>query len=317
LLTTSYDTSKQTLAGDNRVNQLIDPNTYYTIYGDNSRQRYDASSAEKLYIKIERKQFYALFGDMNTGLDVTELAKFKRNMTGAKSEFDNGKFAYTAFAAENVNNFIKDEIQGEGISGLYRLSGKDIVINSDNIVIETRDRFRSEIILKTEVMRRYLDYSIDYTDGTIFFRRPIPSRDENFNPIFIVADYEVEAPVTGDITAGGRAAVRLNDGKVEIGGTLVHDATYQNAGDLIGVDARIELDSKTEVRLEAATTDVTTANKDLSGSAYSAEIVHGGDDLKARAYVIQQEADFGLGQQSISQTGTVVALMPAIVLPRK
>ena len=304
LLTTSYDTSKKTLAGDNRVNQLIDPNTYYTIYGDNSRQRYDASSAEKLYIKIERKQFYALFGDMNTGLSVTELSKFQRNMTGAKSEFDNGKFAYTAFAAENVNNFIKDEIQGEGLSGLYRLSGKDIVINSDNIVIETRDRFRSEIIIKSEVMRRYLDYSIDYTDGTIFFRRPIPSRDENFNPIFIVADYEVEAPVTGDITAGGRAAVRLNEGKIEIGGTLVHDASYQNAGDLIGVDARIEIDSKTEVRLEAATTDVTTASKDLTGSAYSAEIVHGGDDLKARAYAIQQEPDFGLGQQSISQTGT-------------
>ncbi len=304
LLTTSYDTSKQTIAGDNRVNQLIDPNTYYTIYGDNSRQRYDASSAEKLYIKIERKQFYALFGDMNTGLDVTELSKFKRNMTGVKSEFDNGQIAYTAFAAENVNNFIKDEIQGEGISGLYRLTGKDIVINSDNIVIETRDRFRSEIILKTEVMRRYLDYSIDYSDGTIFFRRPIPSRDENFNPIFIVADYEVEAPVTGDITAGGRAALRLNEGKVEIGGTLVHDATYQNAGDLIGVDARIELDSKTEVRLEAATTDVSTATQDLSGAAYSAEIVHGGDDIKARAYAIQQDPDFGLGQQSISQTGT-------------
>jgi len=33
-LTTSYDTSKKTLAGDNRVDQLIDPNTYYTIYGD-------------------------------------------------------------------------------------------------------------------------------------------------------------------------------------------------------------------------------------------------------------------------------------------
>jgi len=304
LLTTSYDTSKQTTAGDNRVNQLIDPNTYYTIYGDNSRQRYDASSAEKLYIKIERKQFYALFGDMNTGLTVTELSKFQRNMTGVKSEFDNGKLAYTAFAAENVNNFIKDEIQGEGISGLYRLSGKNIVINSDNIVIETRDRFRSEVIVKTEVMRRYLDYSIDYSDGTIFFRRPIPSRDESFNPIFIVADYEVEAPITGDVTAGGRAALRLNEGKVEIGGTLVHDATYQNAGDLIGADARIEIDSKTEVRLEAATTNVSTANNDLTGAAYSAEVVHGGDDLKTRVYAKQQDPDFGLGQQSISQTGT-------------
>ncbi len=304
LLTTAYDTSKRSLAGDNRVNQLIDPNTYYTIYGDNSRQRHDASSAEKLYIKIERSQFYALFGDMDTGLTVTELSKFNRRMTGVKSEYDNGKISYTAFAAENINNFIKDEIQGEGISGLYRLTGNNIVINSDNIVIETRDRFRSEIIINTETMRRYLDYSIDYTDGTIFFRRPIASRDENFNPIFIVADYEVEAAVKGDITAGGRAAIKLNEDKVELGATLVHDASDQNKGDLIGVDARIEIDSKTEVRLEAATTDVTSAGQDLTGSAWSAEIVHGGDNLKLRAYAKQQDTDFGLGQQSISQSGT-------------
>jgi len=304
LLTTSYDTSKETVAGDNRVNQMIDPNTYYTIYGDNSRQRHDASSAEKLYVKIERSQFYALFGDMNTGLTITDLSKFERNMTGVKSEYDNGKVSYTAFAAENVNNFIKDEIQGEGISGLYRLSGNNIVINSDNIVIETRDRFRSEIIIKTETMRRYLDYSIDYTDGTIYFRKPIASRDEKFNPIFIVADYEVEAPVEGDITAGGRAAIKLNEDKVELGATLVHDATYRNEGDLIGADARIEIDSQTEVRVEAATTDVTSGTSDLTGSAYSAEIVHGGDDFKARAYAKQQDTDFGLGQQSISQSGT-------------
>jgi outer membrane protein OmpA-like peptidoglycan-associated protein len=304
LLTTSYDTSKETVAGDNRVNQLIDPNTYYTIYGDNSRQRYDASSAEKLYVKIERQQFYALFGDMDTGLTMTDLSKFSRRMTGVKSEFDNGDFTYTAFAAENKNNFIKDEIQGEGISGLYRLSGKDIVINSDEIVIETRDRFRSEIIIKRETMRRYLDYSIDYTDGTIFFRRPIASRDENFNPVFIVADYEVVSPVDGDITAGGRAAVRLNDGQIELGGTVVHDGSYDNQGDLIGADARFDIDSKTVLRLEMATTDVSSGNQDLTGSAYSAEIVHGGDLFKARAYAKQEEPDFGLGQQSISQSGT-------------
>ena len=304
LLTTSYDTSKNSDDTDNRVNQMIDPNTYYTIYGDNSRQRFDASSAEKLYIKIERQQFYAMFGDMNTGLSIADLSKFERNMTGAKSEYDNGKFAYTAFAAENVNNFIKDEIQGEGISGLYRLSGKDIVINSDNIVIETRDRFRSEIILKSENMRRYLDYSIDYSDGTIFFRRPIPSRDENFNPIFIVADYEVEAPVDGDITAGGRAAVRFREGQIEIGGSVIHDGTYLNEGDLVGADARIEINSTTEARFEAAISDVTNGTQDLDGSAYSAEIVHGGDDLKVRVYAKQQDEKFGLGQQSIGQSGT-------------
>ena len=304
LLTTAYDTSKQQQAGDRRVNQLIDPNTYYTIYGDNSRQRHDASSADKLYIKIERKQFYALFGDMDTGLTVTELSKFNRRMTGAKSEYDDGRYAFTAFAAENQNNFIKDEIRGEGISGLYRLSGRNIVINSDDIVIETRDRFRSEIIIKSEPMRRYLDYSIDYTDGTIYFRKPIASRDENFNPIFIVADYEVESPVKGDITAGGRGAVKFNEGRVEIGASAIHDGSYLNKGNLYGADARIEVDAQTEVRLEVATSDVTSNKQALSGSAYSAEVVHGGDNLRARVYAKQQDEDFGLGQQSISQKGT-------------
>ena len=304
LLTAAYDTSKKKVAGEERVNQLIDPNTYYTIYGDNSNQRYDASSNKKLFVKIERHQFYALFGDMDTGLSTTELSKFSRRMTGFKSEYDDGKYSYTAFAAENVNNFIKDEIQGEGISGLYHLRGKNIVINSDEIVIETRDRFRSEIILKTEILSRYLDYSIDYSDGTIFFRRPILSRDESFNPIFIVADYEVESPETGGITAGGRAAVKLNGGDIELGGTLINDGTDQNEGDLIGVDARITINDKTEARLEIATTDVESAGTDFSGSAYSAEVIYGGDEIKARAYAKQEDEDFGLGQQSVSQTGT-------------
>jgi uncharacterized repeat protein (TIGR01451 family) len=304
LLTASYDSAKDTNITKNRVNQLIDPNTYYTIYGDNSRQRYDASSAEKLYLKIEREQFYALYGDMNTGLDITYLSRFERNMTGAKSEYDDGKFTYTAFAAENINNFIKDEIQGKGISGLYQLSGKDIVINSDNIQIQTRDRFRSETFLKVENLRRYIDYSIDYRDGTILFRRPIPSRDANFNPIFIVVNYEVEAPVDGGITAGGRGAVRFNEGKIEVGGTLVHDGTYSKEGDLVGADARIEINDTTEVRLEAAVTEATSGTEDINGSAYLAELVHGGDKLKGMIYARQQDEDFGFDQQSISQTGT-------------
>ena len=100
------------------------------------------------------------------------------------------------------------------------------------------------------------------------------------------------------------SAARLNEGAVEVGGSLIHDATYDNEGDLVGADARIEIDDKTEVRLEAAVTDVTSAGTDRSGAAYSAEVVHGGDDLKLRAYAKQQDEEFGLGQQSISQSGT-------------
>ena len=47
---------------------------------------YDAASASKLYLKIERDQFYALFGDFDTGLTVTELSRYSRSLTGLKTE---------------------------------------------------------------------------------------------------------------------------------------------------------------------------------------------------------------------------------------
>ena len=304
LLTTAYDSDKGEYETDNRVNQLIDPDTYYTIYGDGTNQRYDASSSEKLYLKVEREQFYALYGDYDSGLNVTELSNFSRRMTGFKSEMTAGAFSYTAFAAENKNNFIKDEIPGDGTSGLYRFSNQGLVINSEKIVIETRDRFRSEVIIESKTLVRHLDYNIDYQEGTVYFREPIMSRDANFNPVYIVADYEVEAPVKGGVTAGARAAVKLMDDALEVGASVVHDATFAAESDLVGVDAKLEISEKTKVKFEAASTSGDNAGTAVSGNAMLAEIEHKGDELQGRIYAKQQDAEFGLGQQSASQTAT-------------
>ncbi len=304
LLTTSYDTDKGKLDSANRVNQLIDPDTYYTIYGDGTSQRYDASSADKLYVKIERDQFYALYGDYATGLDVTELSKYSRRLTGFKSELNTDKYSYNVFAAENVNNFVKNEIRGDGTSGLYRLTGNDIVINSETIVIEIRDRFRSEKIIETRTLRRHLDYNIDYQDGTIYFREPIASTDTSFNPIYIIADYEVESPVDGDISAGGRAAIKLMDDKIELGASVVHDATVGTESNLVGADVSVDVADDTRVKMEVATTDGKNGSLDVSGKAYLAEVAHGSKNLQGRVYVKQQDAEFGLGQQSGTQSGT-------------
>ena len=58
-----------------RLQDVIEPDRYYTLYGDATEQRNEAASARKLYLKLERKQFYALFGDFDTGLTVTELSR--------------------------------------------------------------------------------------------------------------------------------------------------------------------------------------------------------------------------------------------------
>ena len=120
ILTMAFDSDKP----DERRKSLlgtIDPNEYYTLYGDGSAPRHDAPSQDKLYLKLERGQFYALFGDYETGLTQTQLSRYSRTLNGIKVENGGGPVVFTVFAAETPQSFAHDEIQGDGTSGLYRL----------------------------------------------------------------------------------------------------------------------------------------------------------------------------------------------------
>ena len=304
LLTLAADTTKEKAAGETEMFRTIDPDTYYTLYGDTTQQGYEAPSRKRLYVKIEKKQFYALFGDYATDLTVTELARYNRNATGAKSEFENGRFAFTAFVNEADSGFIKDEIQGNGTSGLYHLSGNNILPNSETIIIETRDRFKSEVILESRPLTRHVDYQIDYDTGALFFKAPVFSRDDRFNPIFIVADYETEAGDTGELNYGGRGAVKFLDGKIEVGASHIHEGGTGAEGDLSGADASVRLSKNTTVRAEVAVSDKQSGTEQKEGNAYLAEMVHGSEKLAGKLYVREQQPGFGLGQQNGSEEGT-------------
>ncbi len=303
LLTMAYDSDKADLDGET-LHQQIDPDTYYPLYGDNTQQGYEASSADNLYIKLERDQFYALFGDFETGLNVTELSRYSRNLNGFKTEWQSEHLEVTAFASETRQAFVKDEIRGDGTSGLYHLSGDPVVINSEQLVIETRGRLHDEVIVNVETLARHTDYEIDYDDGTLFFKKPIPSRDEDFNPIYIVARYETIASDDAQLNYGGRAAVKLMDDKVEIGASYIHEEAGTDEGDLVGVDATIKITENTTLHLEAAQTDTEEAGVDADGNAYLAELEHSSQNLEARAYYRQQDEGFGLDQQNVSESGT-------------
>lgn len=298
LLTMAYDSSRGSKDLDNRLFQTVDPDTYYTLYGDAARQQYEASSVRKLYLKIERDQFYALFGDFDTGLTVTELSRYSRRFNGFKSAYESERFGYSAFVADTDQAFVKDEIRGDGTSGLYRLSRKGIAPNSDTVVIETRDRFHSENIVNTQRLTRFIDYAIDYDAGTLFFKAPVFSRDENFNPIYIVAEYERDDSSETAFAYGGRGSVKLADGKVEVGATYIHDGPENAAGRLAGVDAGIDLGDGLRIKAEAAETSKQDEDGDNSGRAYMAEIHKQSADLDARLYLRELGRGFGLGQQN-------------------
>ena len=301
LLTLAYDTAKQT--GGTLLKQAVDPTQYYTLYADATQAQYDAASASRLYVKLERKQFYALFGDYDTGLSITELSRYSRTMNGVKSEYKGAKTGYSAFASINAQAYGKEEIPGNGTSGLYKLSRGNILINSDKLRIETRDRFQSRLILGTRNLTRYLDYDLDSVLGTLTFHEPVAIRDRDSNPIYIVVEYEAADPADQAATMGGR--VHWQPGKdTEIGTTLIHEGTVGASGNLQGIDGSYRINEHSKLRLEAAATKRNLTGTPVSGSAWLGELQHHEEKWDARAYMRVQAAGFGMGQQASSEIAT-------------
>jgi hypothetical protein len=225
-------------------------------------------------------------------------------MNGLKSEYRGETLQYSAFASEDTTAFRKDEIQGDGTSGLYHLTRNPIVLNSEHVRIQVRDRFHSEQILSETTLARYTDYTIDYTAGTLFFRRPVPSRDEGFNPVFIVVDYETQSSGEGTFSGGGRGAVTLAGGKVEVGATAIHEGTTGADGDLLAADLKVKLGEATELRAEVGTSATGTGAAAQDGTAYTVKVEHLGEVVAGRVYAREQDAAYGIGQQSGGEAGT-------------
>lgn len=303
LLTIAYDSARQRGTVENSVlRQGIDPNRYYTLYADATQQQYDAASVRRLYLKIEKRQFYAMFGDHDTGLTVTEFGRYSRTLNGFKSEYRGERFAWNAFAARTAQGFRKDEIQGDGTSGLYRLRQRAIQQNSEKVRIEVRDRFQPDRVLNTRMLTPWLDYQIDYDFGTLFLRAPLFSRDTELNPQFLVVEYESADSAMESWTYGGRAAVRIGEGG-EAGATYIREGTIGRDGTLAALDARYRIDESTRMRAEVATSTRQAEVGETSGRAWLVEIQHDDGKLAWQAYARQQQPGFGLGQQSFLAEG--------------
>ncbi|HEX8468017.1 MAG TPA: hypothetical protein VF620_09460 [Allosphingosinicella sp.] len=307
LMTLAYDSDKK--ADETRFGGVIEPDAYYTVYADRTERRYDAASVRKLYLKLERPQFYALFGDYETGIDEPQLARYVRAFNGVKAEYRSDRLSATAFAADSPNRHRHDEIQGNGLSGPYALGARNILANSERVWIEVRDRLRSDRIVERRLLSRHVDYDIDYVAGTLRFREPILSRSSALDPQFIVADYEVDGIASRTVNAGGRASWRSKDQKVQVAATAVSDSNGQARTNLAGADVRYRPDLSTEIRAEVAVSD----NETKSGSgaepagtatAWQIEAEHHGSRIDLLAYAREREAGFGLGQTSAAENGT-------------
>ena len=306
LMTLAVDTDKRRGNRDTGFDGEIDPNAYYTLYGDRTYQEFEGVSRYPLFIKLEKRQAYAMFGDFDTDVTEGRLTSYNRKLTGLKAEYVGDKLQVLGFAAETNQGFMKDEIAAEGLSGPYYLSNDNVLPQSEEIIVETRDRVRPDVILETKALVRYLDYTLDYFTGEIIFRLPVDATDANFNPNVIVVDYETSEDAERNITAGGRIQAQILNDKVQVGTTFTHEnGSALAAGaksNQIGVDVIAQLSDTTELRAEYALTDQAG---DGSGAADAklVELVHTSESVLAEAYFREEDAGFGLGQRASNTNG--------------
>jgi outer membrane protein OmpA-like peptidoglycan-associated protein len=169
----------------------LEPDQNYAIYGDASELHYAAPSQGGNYIAVEKDESYVRYGDFRTPLNNGEFLRYERAATGVNTAFTSGDHNFKAFLTKSDFGTVKDELQGDGTSGYYYFSRSPVVEHSEKIVLEIRDRYQREKILEVRPLARNRDYTLSYFDGAVLFKSPVPVTDDAFNPVYIVAIYEV------------------------------------------------------------------------------------------------------------------------------
>lgn len=249
-LTVSLDTART--RDPQRLFRSYAPDELFPVYGDTSNPSEEAERQGKLFLRVDTPRGFAQWGDFNSRLERTELMRYDRALEGLSARSENGRLSFQGFAAPSKQTLHRDLFTPDGTSGPYLLQARPIVARSETVVLETRDRYRTEQVLQRQIKVRDLDYTLDTASGTLFFRGPIPPFDERFNPLRIVVTYEQHRD-SGKTTwiAGGRAALAISD-RLETGVSAIREDRDADPLQLVGVDLNWRPAPGIELRAEVA-----------------------------------------------------------------
>ena len=291
-LTVRFDTEKD---GSRRFFEDIRPEDFYGVYGDASLKSFGAQSRGRVFGAIERGRSFLMYGDYLTGAGQGEaqaLGRYSRTLNGFAQHYEGGMgslgLRIDGFASYDRASQVVDEIRGMGISGPYELSRTDALLNSEQVEILVRDRNQPSIILRRERLTRFLDYSVEPFTGRLLFKRPIPSLDDQLNPVSVRVIYEVEARGGDRFWVYGVDGALQASGRLELGGGMVRDENDLGGIDLSSGNATLGLTDNTFLFGEFARSD----SAQVQGDARRVELRHASGRIDARAYFVETDSTF-------------------------
>lgn len=308
LLTAGFDSEKD----DDRLFRDIQPDEFYPVYGESSVKGYDAQSTGRLYVRVDHKKTYALYGDFVTQERhlAKSLGEYNRTQTGIKLHYEKDWARINVFGSQASSLQRIDEFRGQGISGPYELQFDNILINSEQVEIITRDRNQPSIILEREKLVRFRDYVVEPFTGNILFKTAVPSVDPKLNPVFIRVTYEVEGGAEDYLIGGADAQIKVTD-FFEVGGSFVEDRNPEDNYRLKSINSTLRLGENTVLIGEAAES---TTELEGTGRGGRIELQHRGSIVDGRVYAGQTDEDFVNRASQLGQGRTEAGALGSIKL---
>jgi hypothetical protein len=316
LLTAAYDSDKATRA---RLLRDIQPDQMYPVYGDASLRSFDARSADRLYLRVDKRRSYLLYGDFVTGDGFTQalgqgavaslkqrsLGATNRTATGLRAHHEADGLVANAYALRDSLRQVVEELSSQG-SGPYGLRNNAVLEGSEKLEMVVRDRMQPSRIIAVRPLLRLVDYTFEPFSGRILLTQHLPSLDADLNPVSLRITYEVDQGGPAFWAGGADAQWRVAE-RLEIGGSVFTDRNPLAPYRLNSANAAWVLGPSSAVVLEAARShsEVNTnptnqrggpafsgRSGPISGQAWRLEWAHEAPGHSARAFVGRSDPSF-------------------------
>ncbi|MEM6594464.1 MAG: hypothetical protein AAF672_06700 [Pseudomonadota bacterium] len=246
----------------------IDPDETYPVFGDDSTSVNDAPTSGRFFVRAEKDGNFAQWGDFQARLNGNEYIRNERTLYGAQGYYASPEqvgegqplLQFQAYAANPDTLAGRDVFQGTGGS-LYFLQRQDLLIGSETLTVEVRDRITGRVIERATLVPGR-DYDINYIQGTIILTNPLndagvaglistfPGGDVQYN---LVAQYEF-TPTASDVDGfsyGARAQVQVTE-QLSFGISAINESTGTADQKAVAADVVYSFGDRSYARLDVA-----------------------------------------------------------------